>query len=609
MGRTINIQKQQKKEKIRAKINNANTSDLIVIPAKPIESVENNSSIHRVAAYCRVSTDEETQTTSFELQKTTYTEMITSHPGWELAGIYSDEGISGTSFNHRLGMQQMIEDCKAGKIDMIITKSIARFARNIVDCLSTIETLKNLPHPVGVQFETEHIYTLDESGRMILAILSSVAEEESHSKSSIMNWSIENRFSKGLFLTPSLYGYDQDPMTDQLVINQEEAKVVKLCFGLYLSGWNCTRIAELLTELKIPTYNHNSVWNPGTIKGMLQNERHYGAVLAHKTFTPSFLNHRAKKNNGDRKQYLREQDHEPIVSKQVFEAANKKMEMVKSGRHESALPSLDIVDKGVLKGFVSMNGKWRGFTDQDFIEASESVLSSHSKKKKSNVNEVPIGDYEVVSTSLFSQASRAVMTVKDGALHFNAASMKKFGNVEFVEILMNPVDKKIAVRPCSKDSPYAFRWGSLLDEKWKVYRRKATGLIEPMFALMGWNPENKCCITGEYYSDRKGAQMLMFDLNAAEVFESKAENEVNASSPELNESDDHNGITFGEPACVGSIVFEPHHYINNWDIMCPTKLYRYCTEITQDEMSAVYAETESILNELKGVNENAGISI
>lgn len=154
MGRTINIQKQQKKEKIRAKINNANASDLIVIPAKPIESVENNASIHRVAAYCRVSTDEETQTTSFELQKKTYIEMITGHPGWELAGIYSDEGISGTSFNHRLGMQQMIEDCKAGKIDMIITKSIARFARNIVDCLSTIETLKNLPHPVGVQFET-----------------------------------------------------------------------------------------------------------------------------------------------------------------------------------------------------------------------------------------------------------------------------------------------------------------------------------------------------------------------------------------------------------------------------------------------------------------------
>ena len=130
MGRTTNTQKEIKKNKIRQKIQNANTEDLVVIPAKPIESVESSSSIHRVAAYCRVSTDEETQTTSFELQKSTYTEMITQHPGWELAGIYADEGISGTSFNHRDGMKQMIEDCKAGKIDMIITKSIARFARN-----------------------------------------------------------------------------------------------------------------------------------------------------------------------------------------------------------------------------------------------------------------------------------------------------------------------------------------------------------------------------------------------------------------------------------------------------------------------------------------------
>lgn len=151
----------------------------------------------RVAAYGRVSTDELAQqtsyegqksyyTSSYELQKNYYTDYIKAQPGWEFVGIYDDEGISGTSLAHRKGMQQLIEDCKAGKIDLILTKSIARFARNIVDCLSVIETLKNLDPPVGVKFEADNIYTLDSNGRMILTILASVAEEESHSKSIIM---------------------------------------------------------------------------------------------------------------------------------------------------------------------------------------------------------------------------------------------------------------------------------------------------------------------------------------------------------------------------------------------------------------------------------------
>lgn len=142
-----------------------------------------------------------------ELQKNYYTDYIQAQPGWVFVGIYADEGISGTSLEHRKGMQQLIEDCKAGKIDLVLTKSIARFARNIVDCLSVIELLKNLNPPVGVKFEADNIYTLDSNGRMILTILASVAEEESHSKSIIMNWSIDRRFSRGLFLTPALLGF------------------------------------------------------------------------------------------------------------------------------------------------------------------------------------------------------------------------------------------------------------------------------------------------------------------------------------------------------------------------------------------------------------------
>ena len=234
-----------RKQRIRDRYRGVDTSELEVIPAKIVEGLGESTSIRRVAAYVRVSTDNDEQTSSYELQKNYYTDYIKAQPGWEFVGIYDDEGISGTSLAHRKGMQQLIEDCKAGKIDLILTKSIARFARNIVDCLSVIETLKNLDPPVGVKFEADNIYTLDSNGRMILTILASVAEEESHSKSIIMNWSIDRRFSRGLFLTPALLGYDQDE-DGNLVVNEDEAQTVKVIYYLYLNGFSLKDIAELL---------------------------------------------------------------------------------------------------------------------------------------------------------------------------------------------------------------------------------------------------------------------------------------------------------------------------------------------------------------------------
>ena len=144
---------QDRKQKIRDKYKGTDASEIEIIPAKPTADFMESGGIRRVAAYVRVSTDNDEQTSSYELQKNYYTEYITGHPGWELVGIYADEGISGTSIAHRKGMLQMIEDCKAGKIDLIMTKSIARFARNIVDCLSVIDLLKNLEPPVGVQLK------------------------------------------------------------------------------------------------------------------------------------------------------------------------------------------------------------------------------------------------------------------------------------------------------------------------------------------------------------------------------------------------------------------------------------------------------------------------
>lgn len=197
------------KQKIRDRYRGVDTSKLTIIPAKPPKSALDGGT-KRVAPYIRVSTDNDEQTSSYELQKNYFTEYVNAQPGWILVDIYSDEGISGTQIDHREGLQRLLDDCRAGKIDYIITKSISRFARNIVDCLSMIEELSNLNPPVGVIFETDHIDTLGGKDGLVLSILASLAEAESRTKSEIMNWSIENRFSRGIFLLPELLGFDKD---------------------------------------------------------------------------------------------------------------------------------------------------------------------------------------------------------------------------------------------------------------------------------------------------------------------------------------------------------------------------------------------------------------
>lgn len=239
---------EERKAKIRERYKGIDPNELDVIPAiKPADFYSDKSN-KRVAVYARVSTDDPNQTSSYELQKNHYTDVVSRHEGWELSQIYADEGISGTSLQHRDSFVRMIQDCKTGKIDLIITKSVSRFARNVLDCIGYVRELAKLQPPIGVFFETENIYTLNPNSEMSLSFISTLAQEESHNKSEIMNSSIEMRFRRGIFLTPPLLGYDQDENGD-LVINQEEAKTVRLIFFMYLYGYTCVQIAETLTRL------------------------------------------------------------------------------------------------------------------------------------------------------------------------------------------------------------------------------------------------------------------------------------------------------------------------------------------------------------------------
>lgn len=314
---TISIQEQ--KSKIRKRYRGVDPDTLECLPAKPPENIYDEDRELRVAVYARVSTDDPRQTSSYELQKNHYTDFVNRHPNWKLVEIYADEGISGTSLNHRESFLRMIEDCYKGKIDMIITKSVSRFARNIMDCIGYVRQLKELKPPVGIRFEAEGIFTLDANSEMTLSFMAAMAQEESHNKSEIMNASIEMRFKRGIFLKPPLLGYDVDE-EGRLKINEEEAKTVRLIFFMYLYGYTCQQIADQLTFLKRPTKKGNLIWNPGSVLQILQNERHCGDILARKTWTPNYLNHKSKKNKQDRNQYRKSGDHEAIISKDDFVA-------------------------------------------------------------------------------------------------------------------------------------------------------------------------------------------------------------------------------------------------------------------------------------------------
>ena len=271
----------------------------------------------RVAVYARVSTDDAAQTSSFELQQAHYENFISQHKGWSLVDIYADEGISGTSLKNRNAFIQLIKDCEDGKIDLIVTKSVSRFARNVHDCIGYIQQLKALKPPVGIFFETEHLYTLNEKNEMSLTFMAAIAQEESHIKSNSMNLSYEMRFKRGIFMTPKLLGYDLDE-NKQLIINEDEATTVRLIFFMYMYGYSLSQIAETLTQLGRETKRGNNTWSVSTLTSILRNERHCGDVLARKTWTPNYLDHKSVKNLGNRNQYRKNDHHEPIISRNDF---------------------------------------------------------------------------------------------------------------------------------------------------------------------------------------------------------------------------------------------------------------------------------------------------
>lgn len=294
--------------------------NITVIPAR--KRVGNTATANdkpklKVAAYCRVSTDSEEQATSYDAQVEHYTEFIRKNPEWEFAGIYADDGISGTNTKKREEFNRMIEDCMTGKIDMVITKSISRFARNTLDCLKFIRKLKEKNIPVF--FEKENINTMDSKGEVLLTIMASLAQQESESLSKNVKMGLQFRYQNGQVQINHNWflGYTKDE-NGHLIIDKEQAVIVRRIFREYLQGASLKNIAKGLMADGIPTATGNKTWRGDGIRKILSNEKYMGDALLQKTYTVDVLTKKRVHNNGIVPQYYVENNHEAIIPRELF---------------------------------------------------------------------------------------------------------------------------------------------------------------------------------------------------------------------------------------------------------------------------------------------------
>jgi site-specific DNA recombinase len=293
-----------------------------VIPAK-VETGRDDANPDgekkKIAVYARVSTMEEEQQSSQELQESYFKEMIAKNENWELYKIYADHGVTGTNTKNRTAFNEMIEDAKEQQFDIIITKSISRFARNTLDCLTYVRMLKGLKKPVGVIFDRERISSLDSTSEMLLTLISSIAEEESRSISANVSWGVTKRFSQGIPHIPTTYflGYDEDE-EGNLIINEDEAKIIRRIFKEFLDGKGTARIARSLMKDGIKTARGNTTWTSDSVLKILRNEKFAGHALCQKTVTLDPLSHKRVVNKKHKPQYFIRNHHPAIIPDETW---------------------------------------------------------------------------------------------------------------------------------------------------------------------------------------------------------------------------------------------------------------------------------------------------
>lgn len=514
------MQDNSSRERLRQLYQQEDNGEKTYIPAKPKINPNERDRFFRVCAYCRVSTDNDEQLSSFELQQAHYKQLVQEHPNWELKHIFADQGISGTSLKNRDAFNHMIEACRRGEYDLILTKSVSRFARNLVDCISLIRMLKGLTPPVGVFFETDNLYTLDENTEFMLSFLATFAQEESVKKSEAMNWSLHQRFKDGKLLTPAPLGYDRQRDAAghyikyaRLLVNESEARIVRFIYDAYLSGWSQESIAEFLRDIGCHTKTGSIEWTSSAVAYILTNERYCGSVLTWKTFTSDLYEHKHKKNRQDRDQYLYRDRHPAIVSVEKFEAVQALIENRKHHVH-GTLPALHVIDEGIFRGYIPINHHWVNDDPNVYYDISNTVtkvLKPRTIEKKS-ISAFDLSGYQVVRNQ-FTQVryEGPSITIADNRISFNLFCMKSFGEVGFIQLLLHPAERKIAIRPCRERDTHSIRWRPDPDKP--IYSKKLNcqHFGNALFSIMQWDPEYIYRVRG-IWAKRGAEQIIVFNL-------------------------------------------------------------------------------------------------
>jgi site-specific DNA recombinase len=517
------MQDQTSREQRKDIYRREDSSDKTLIPAKPKVKINASDVAFRACAYCRVSTDSDEQLSSFELQQTHYRKLAEEHPNWDLSRIYADEGISGTSLKNRDAFNEMIAACKEHEYDLIVTKSVSRFARNLVDCVSLIRTLKGLNPPVGVYFETDNLYTLSENSEFMLSFLATFAQEESVKRSEAMNWSIEERNKNGQLLTPALLGYDRprNAVGDYvkygiLQINEAEAAIVRFIFGAYLRGMSQVEIAAFLTDIGCKTKKGNTEWSPGSIAYILTNERYCGNVLTWKTVTTDMFEHKHRKNRRDRDQYLYRNHHPAIISEKEFDAVQV---LIENRKHHlyGGFPQIRVISEGIFNGYVPVNHHWVNDDPAVYYDASNSVGSVLKVKRieKKSISAFDFNGYQVVRNQ-FTQIryEGPSFTITGDKITFNMFCMKKYDDVCFIQLLLHPTERKIAIRPCGEKDVHSIRWRP--DPLRPIHAKslKCPYFSSAIHKVMDWDPDFAYRIRG-VWAKRGLEQIIVFDLSNA----------------------------------------------------------------------------------------------
>ena len=476
----------------------------------------------RTAAYCRVSTDSKEQETSFDSQVIYYTDMIEDKEDWVLAGIYADPAVSGTSRRNRLEFDKMLYDCIHGKVDQIITKSMSRFARNQLDTLAVIRLLNSLTPPVKVIFEDDHVSSDDFSAEIIVSISSMLAEQESAKKSTSVRWGFERRIEQGHYLTPTkfLLGYDKTEAIRkddrEMYIVEEEAKTVRVIYMMFLAGWRVSEIAYELTKAGVATGKGNTIWNSSSVLGILRNERYCGDVRTNKSYRENIRTHRTIKNRGERK-YVYETDHHPaIVTHEEFEMAQRLIASHKYGYdpYVNGTYSLKLITRGLLSGFIPINIHWAGSPLDEYIAlSSKAKHTSDFLTKGKKIACFP--GYQVVRRQDMGCLGRSSMKITPSSLTLNTSCLHYIDS-DYVEILFNPIEKLVAIRPADQYTPGAVRWKKVKDGKAVPCAIGCSAFTTLVYDLMKWPRLWNTNILAMVYKKRKDVVMF-FDLNQTEI--------------------------------------------------------------------------------------------